>query len=49
MAWSPTLGIHDIRWASELPPFGPVVDEKEDYYGDADLDCDSDCAMLDFV
>ena len=48
-AWSPTLGVHDIRWASELPPFGPVIDDQEDYYGDADLDCDIDHTLLDFV
>ncbi len=42
MAWSPILGVYDIRWASELPPFGPVLDPKEDYYGDSDLDCDLD-------
>lgn len=42
MAWSPVLGVHDIRYASELPPFGPVVDQTEEYYGDLDLDYDLD-------
>lgn len=49
MAWSPILGVHDVRYASELPPFGPIIDTQEDYYGDADLDYDSDHTLLDFV
>lgn len=42
MAWSPVLGVHDIRYASELPPFGPVVDQRADDYFDRDIDCDAD-------
>ena len=41
MAWSPILGIHDIRWSSELPPFGPFNDVSI-VVDDRDLDYDLD-------
>lgn len=41
MAWSPLLGTHDIRWASELPPFGPFNKECT-IVDDRDLDYDLD-------
>lgn len=45
MAWSPVLGVHDIRYASELPPFGPVIDQSTDDYFDRDMDCDADTEL----
>ena len=42
-AWQPHLGHFDIRWASELPPFGRTVEQKNfdvdiDVYHQLDLD-----------
>lgn len=42
-AWQPHLGRYDIRWASELPPFGRTVTQKNfdmdiDVYRQLDLD-----------
>ena len=41
MAWSPVLGLHDIRWASELPPFGKMT-LPSIVYDDQDMDKDMD-------
>lgn len=42
-AWQPNLGRFDVRWASELPPFGKVVsnrnyDKDLDLYSQSDID-----------
>ena len=43
IAWQPHLGLFDIRWASELPPFGRnksgrSYDMDLDVYKQKDLD-----------
>lgn len=42
-AWQPHLGHFDIRWASELPPFGRTVTQNNfdmdiDLYNQLDID-----------
>lgn len=36
LAWQPNLGLFDIRWAAELPPFGKLIKTTKSY--DKDLD-----------